>query len=146
MKPKVIKNPKAHDAAVNRKKADALKATKKKEADAKAATAAIKAKAVKAKAAAKEKAKADAKAAADAETANKGKGRAKVCLPPFRACTCWSSCLVWAGQGRRRRTYRRNGGSLAKQRQPAASGKIGGSGSTSTGGGKGENGGKGKEH
>ena len=140
----MIKNQKAYDAEVNRKKADALKATKKKEADAKAATAAIKAKAVKAKAAAKEKAKADAKAAADAETDNKGKGKSKVCLPPFRACTCWSSCLVWAGQGRRRRTYRRNGGSLAKQRQPAASGKIGGSGST--GGGKGENGGKGKEH
>ena len=113
----MIKNQKAYDAEVNRKKADALKATKKKEADAKAATAAIKAKAVKAKAAAKEKAEADAKAAADAETANKGKGRAKVCLPPFRACTCWSSCLVWAGQGRRRRTYRRNGGSLAKQRR-----------------------------
>ena len=142
MQPKVIKNQKAYDAEVNRKKADALKATKKKEADAKAA---IKAKAVKAKAAAKEKAKADAKAAADAEKDNKGKGKSKVCLPPFRACTCWSSCLVWAGQGRRR-TYRRNGGSLAKQRQPAASGKIGGSGSTSTGGGKGENGGKGKEH
>ena len=145
MQPKVIKNQKAYDAEVNRKKADALKATKKKEADAKAATAAIKAKAVKAKAAAKEKAKADAKAAADAEKDNKGKGKSKVCLPPFRACTCWSSCLVWAGQGRRR-TYRRNGGSLAKQRrrQPAASGKTGGSGST--GGGKGENGGKGKEH
>ena len=140
----MIKNQKAYDAEVNRKKADALKATKKKEADAKAATAAaIKAKAVKAKAAAKEKAEAAAKE--KAETANKVKGRAKVCLPPFRACTCWSSCLVWAGQGRRR-TYRRNGGSLAKQRrrQPAASGKTGGSGST--GGGKGENGGKGKEH
>ena len=132
----MIKNQKAYDAEVNRKKADALKATKKKEADAKAAK-------VKAKAAAKEKAEAAAKE--KAETANKVKGRAKVCLPPFRACTCWSSCLVWAGQGRRR-TYRRNGGSLAKQRrrQPAASGKTGGSGST--GGGKGENGGKGKEH